>query len=95
MFSFNSFFSASDGNGVLLRQTQFFGYKKMTEVQKLFNSSKKLSYYEKRDYLEYVLPHTRHLVNKESIQALKKILEPNPYLRPTPREVLELPFFNE
>ena len=60
----------------------------MTQINEVLNTSKSIPYYGKQSFMEYVLPHTKHLINKETIGLVTKILNPDPFKRPTADEIL-------
>ncbi|EAY04349.1 CMGC family protein kinase [Trichomonas vaginalis G3] len=88
LFGCSAFFAANDNDGVFNRQVKFFGYNKMTQINEVLNTSKSIPYYGKQSFMEYVLPHTKHLINKETIGLVTKILNPDPFKRPTADEIL-------
>lgn len=93
LFGCSAFFAANDNDGVFNRHAKFFGYYKLTNINEKLNTSKSIPYYDKQNFMEYVLPHTKHLVNNQTIGLLTRILNPDPFTRPTADQILRDDFF--
>ncbi|KAK8882164.1 hypothetical protein M9Y10_044804 [Tritrichomonas musculus] len=94
MFGVHSFFSGHDNEDVLLRQVEFYGKLRMKRLAMRYGKKKKFPYLNRQSFLEYALPHTRHLITRESLDFLSELLYPEPEYRPNAADALLNPFFN-
>ena len=94
LFGCPSFFGSHDNDGVKNRQIRFFGSNRMRNISNKYNYKKTLPYFKPQNFLEYVLPHTRNLFNKNSLDLLEKMLMPELDQRITAKNALNHQFFN-
>lgn len=87
-----SFFAAAENEGVLVRQTKLFGKNRMMRLARRYKYKRVLAYTTPQSFLEYALPHTRHLFTHESLDFLQMLLVPEPEDRATAAEALLHPF---
>ena len=64
-------------------------------VTSKLQSKKKIPYYEKLSFLEFVLPHSRHMVTNESLSIISDMLTPEIENRPNASTLLEHEFFRK
>lgn len=95
MFGVHSFFSGSDNDDVLMKQVEFYGKLRMKRLATRYGRKKKLPYLDRQSFLEYALPHTRHLITNESLDLLSNLLMPEPEYRLDAADALIHHFFNE
>lgn len=93
LFGTPAFFGAHDNEGVKNKQIRFFGSNRMKHIAKAYGYTKTLPFYQSQDFLEYALPHTRHLFTNCSLNLLTDLLNPNNTQRITPEKALESCFF--
>ena len=93
LFQCPSFFSAHDKIGVLQKEANIFGSKRIEEYSKSLDiECPFLLESEKISFLEFALPHSRHLITFESLDLLKKILIIEEQDRPSADVVLQHSF---
>ena len=84
VFGIPTLFHAADNDGVLYKQNRFFGHDVFDHLNQIYGTSEPIAYIrQKQSFLEYALPHTRHLINNETIGMLKHMLNPEMYRRPS------------
>jgi casein kinase II subunit alpha len=89
-----SFFSSSDDDGVLAKQTRIFGHLRMSRIADSLKWGGSVALYTKQSLLEYALPHTRQLFSKQSLDLLQQLLVPEANGRVTAADALQHPFFD-
>lgn len=94
MFGVHSFFSGRDNDDVLMKQVEFYGKLRMKRLAMRYGKKKKFPYLNRQSFLEYALPHTRHLITNESLDLLNNLLMPEPEYRLNAADALFYPFFN-
>lgn len=94
MFGVHSFFSGRDNEDVLLKQVQFYGKLRMKRLAMRYGKKKKFPYLNRQSFLEYALPHTRHLITNESLDLLGNLLMPEPEYRLNAADAICHSFFD-
>lgn len=93
MFGCPSFFAGADNAAVLARHVRLFGTRRMMKLARGLGYKKSLTHASGQSFLEYALPHTRHLITRPSLDLLQKMLTPEPDYRISAADALDHPFF--
>lgn len=94
MFGMPSFFNGHDNEDVLYRHVKFYGKLRMKRLAERYGKKIKLPQFNRESFIEYALPHTRHLITQESFEFLSSLLVPEPEFRPDAAIALASPFFD-
>ena len=93
VFGIPTLFNANDNDGVLYKQNRFFGHEIFDNLNQIYGTSEPISYIlQRQSFLEYALPHTRHLINNETVGMITEMLTPNMYQRPSAENLFSQQF---
>jgi serine/threonine protein kinase len=95
MFGCPTFFPAADDEEVLARQTRVFGNERMGALARGYECDVHLPFHREAGFVEFALPHTRHLFTRESLDLLGRLLTPEREARATAAEALAHEFFRD
>jgi casein kinase II subunit alpha len=93
MFGSPSFFRGAEDRVVLDRQTQVFGYRRMSRLAKEFHYKRRVTHRDRQSLLEFALPHTRRLITRDGLDLLEQMMMPERRSRVTAADALIHPFF--
>jgi casein kinase II subunit alpha len=95
IFGCPSFFAGNDDKMVLHRHVQLFGHVRMRRIAKSLGYEKVIPYYGRQSLLEFVLPHARNFITRESLDMVQCLLVPEMGKRITAAEALMHSFFSD